>query len=433
MNKTKEKSIAAIDQEIIWHPYTQMKTAGLPIAVKSAKEAVLFTEDGAEFIDAISSWWVTLHGHSNPYLAQKIFEQLQTLDHVIFAGFTHPAAVTLGQRLLTHLPSNQSRLFFTDNGSTAIEVGLKMAIQYFQNIGKPRGKIIALEDAYHGDTFGAMSVGGSQFFQGPFGDYLFSVSTIPTPVKGKEEESVNALKKILEEEEVAVFIFEPLVQGAGGMQMYSPEILDQLIGLCQEKGVLCLADEVMTGFGRTGKFFASDYLQNQPDILAFSKGLTGGTLPMAITSCTDEIFQAFYSTDKTKTLYHGHSYTGNPVGCAAALASLDLLEETATWDKIANIARLHEAFSPKIADHPMVKEVRQRGTILAIELKTSDGSSYFSGIRDQLNSFFIKENVLLRPLGYIVYILPPYCISAEQLERVYEVIELAIQEVYESA
>lgn len=428
--ETKLKSIAEIDQEIIWHPYTQMKTAGLPIAVVSAKDATIQTEDQGEFIDAISSWWVTNHGHGHPYLAKKIYEQILNLEHVIFAGFTHGPAVTLGQRLLKHLPKNQSKFFFTDNGSTAVEVGLKMAIQYFHNQDLKRQKIVALENAYHGDTFGAMAVGGSVFFDGPFGDYLFSVDLIPTPVKGKEQEALATLERIIKEEAPAAFIFEPLVQGAGGMLMYSPEVLDQMIALCKKHDVITVADEVMTGFGRTGKFFASNYLKEQPDILAFSKGLTGGVLPMAITSCSDKIYNAFLSDDKSKTFYHGHSYTGNPVGCAAALASLDLMEQEETWVKIDRIVRQHKQFAAKIADHPGINEVRQQGTILAIEVKTNESSSYFNTIRDQLNQCFMEEKVLLRPLGNIVYILPPFCITEAQLNRVYFVIEKAINLIH---
>ncbi len=428
---TPNKTITDLDREIIWHPYTQMKTAGAPIAIASAKDALLTTESGEIFIDAISSWWVTLHGHANARIAERVYQQMLELEHVIFAGFTHEPAVELGRRLLTHLPKNQEKLFFTDNGSTAVEVGLKMAIQYFHNQGKKRTKIIAFQDAYHGDTFGAMSVGGSVFFHDAFGEYLFEVALLPVPVPGREAESLSQLESLIAQhpDDIAAFIFEPLVLGAGGMLMYEPEALDSLIGKCQENGILCIADEVMTGFGRTGKFFASDYLEHQPDIIAMSKGLTGGTLPMAITACSSQVYAAFHSDDKYKALYHGHSYTGNPVGCAAGLASMDIMEEEETWNRIAGIANHHAVFAQHIRQHPRVKEVRQRGTIIAIELQTEESTTYFNSIRDQLNRYFIEQKVLLRPLGNVVYILPPYCITAEQLQRVYTVLEEAFNQL----
>ncbi|UTW61080.1 adenosylmethionine--8-amino-7-oxononanoate transaminase [bacterium SCSIO 12741] len=417
------------DKRLVWHPYSQAKTAGDPIAITHGKDEFLFDADGKKYIDAVSSWWVTLHGHSNQHIADTIHKQLQTLEHVIFSGFTHEPAVELCERLLPLLPNSQSRFFFSDNGSTAVEIGLKMAIQFFKNKGEKRTKIIALEGAFHGETFGTMSIGDSEFLAGLYSEYLFDVIHIPVPYEGDENRSLEALKKVLDEHEVAAFIYEPLVQGASGMRMYSPAGLDGLIRACQSEGVFCIADEVMTGFYRTGKKFASDWLETDPDIMALSKGLTGGTLPLALTTCTEEVFMGFYSDDVTKTLYHGHSYTGNPVGCAAALASLDLMVKPETEEKVNRIAQKHEAFAQKLESHPRVKHVRARGTILALEVKTTGETSYFNSIRDILYNFYLERGVLLRPLGNVVYILPPLCTSNESLEKIYETILHSLDEL----
>ena len=404
----------------IWHPYTQHKTAPKEITLSGAKDALLYTADGREIIDAVSSWWVTCYGHANEYVAQAIYKQLLTLDQVIFAGFTHEPAEQLSSRILKLLPNNQQKVFFSDNGSTAVEVAIKMAIQYFYNLGKPRCTLIALEGAYHGDTFGAMSTGERSKFFAPFESFAFDVKTIPVPVKGKEAESINALEAILQKNSSCCFLFEPLVQGAAGMVMYTPEILDRLIELCQKHGALTIADEVMTGFGRTGKTFACNYLNRQPDIICLSKCLTAGVMPMSLTTCTAEIFDAFYADDKQKTLFHGHSYTGNPVACAAALAGLDLLESKSMQDNISRISTQHQEFANKLKEHSKLSRIDQLGTILALELNTGEGNNYFSNIRDTLYQHFLKKGILLRPLGNVLYILPPYCISNEQLDKIYQ-------------
>lgn len=415
------------DARYTWHPYTQMKTALPPLPIVRGEGALLFTETGASYIDAVSSWWVTLHGHGHPYIAECIAKQAHTLEQVIFAGFTHPPAVDLAERLLQILPANQARVFYSDNGSTAVEVALKMAIQCFYNQGITRKTIVAFEGGYHGDTFGSMSVSGDLSFNTAFNDYLFDVKRIPPPLPGQEEASLQAMTKILAEDEVCAFIFEPLVMGAGGMLMYTPEMLDQLIHLAQSQGVICIADEVMTGFGRTGKLFASHYLQQQPDIFCLSKGLTGGFLPMGVTTCTQAIYDAFWSDDKRKMFFHGHSFTANPLGCAAALASLDLLLIPDCQENIQRIAASHQNFKEKLSSHPKVKEIRYTGTVLAVEFKTSEDTSYFNNIRDKLYNFFINKGVLLRPLGNLIYVLPPYCITREQLESVYDVMEEALE------
>ncbi|MEM1322923.1 MAG: adenosylmethionine--8-amino-7-oxononanoate transaminase [Bacteroidota bacterium] len=415
------------DRQYIWHPYTQMKTAPTPLNIVRGEGAVLYDEKGQAYIDAVSSWWVNLHGHSHPYIAEKIYEQLRTLEHVIFAGFTHPPAVEISERLLAILPDNQSRTFFSDNGSTAVEVGLKMAIQYFHNRGQKRGRLIAFNGAYHGDTFGTMSAGGSPGFHSPFADYLFEVEHIPAPEPGQEEAAFNAMASILAKGDVAAFLYEPLVQGAAGMRMHKPAALNRLLGLCKEAGVLCIADEVMTGFGRTGRLFASNHMEHQPDLMCLSKGLTGGTLPLAITTCTEAIYDAFLSDDNSKAFYHGHSFTANPVGCAAALASMDLLLKESCQERIASISQQHLAFCRDVAGHPRVGEARSQGTILALEFKTEEGTGYFSNIRQKLYPFFLERGAVLRPLGNVIYLIPPYCISDEQLSSLYGMMKEALE------
>ena len=414
-------TLAERDAQVIWHPYTQMKTAGLPLAIAKGEGALLYDEAGQAYIDAVSSWWVNLHGHSHPYIAQKISEQLLKLEHVIFAGFTHQPAVDLAEGLLKILPETQKRIFYSDNGSTAVEVALKMAFQYWHNQGQEKNKIIAFRDSYHGDTFGAMSVSSRSAFTQPFNQYLFDVLFIDVPVPGQEEECLKQLTNLAQQPDIAAFIFEPLVLGTAGMVMYAPEVLDKLISICREHEIFTIADEVMTGFGRTGKLFATDYLQNQADIFCLSKGLTGGTMALGVTSCSQQIYNAFLSEDKTKTFFHGHSYTANPIACTAGVASLELLFQPATQVNISRITEQHTAFLKKIQTHAACKVIRQTGTILALEFETGP-TSYFNNIRDLLYTFALENKVLLRPLGNIIYILPPYCITAAQLEEVYAVI-----------
>lgn len=427
------------DQQVIWHPFTQMKTAALPIAIVKGRGTYLYDENGNKYIDAISSWWTNLHGHAHPYIAKKISEQLKKLEHVIFAGFTHEPAIELAEGLLKHLPNNQSKIFYSDNGSTAVEVALKMAFQYWHNQNKPKTKIIAFKDAYHGDTFGAMSVGGRNAFSKPFAPLLFDVIHIDVPVKGKEKQSIEQLKTAIESNDIAAFIFEPLVLGSAGMIMYEAEILNKLIKICNDKNVLTIADEVMTGFGRTGKFFATDYIEEKPDIFCLSKGLTGGFMALGVTSCTQYIYDAFLSENKLKTFFHGHSYTANPLACTAGVASLELLKASPLtplhkrgelnyepWKNIKMISLAHENFTKNIKRNPAIKEVRQMGTILAIELKTVENTSYFNSIRDQFYNYYIKQGVILRPLGNVIYIMPPYCISASDLNLIYQIISKSL-------
>lgn len=410
------------DEKVVWHPYTRLKNPLVNVPVVKGEKEFLIAEDGTRYIDGISSWWVNVHGHSDPYMAEKVFEQFNTLEHVIFAGFTHPRAVEVAERVLAMLPSKQSKVFFSDNGSTAVEVGVKMALQYWVNRGIEKKKVIALEGAYHGDTFGAMSVSGRSAFSAVFNDFLFDVDFIPFPDKEKEGKAIDKLKQLISSGEVAAFIFEPLVQGASGMRMYSPDILDKLMQLCQQHDVLCIADEVMTGFGRTGRMFATDYCNNKPDIYCFSKGLTGGTLPLSLTTCSQEIVEAFDSEDKMKTFFHGHSFTANPIGCAAACASMDIFERKETWENIKRIENSHRTFLDTIINTGKITNAKIMGTIISFELKTSEETSYFNAKRDGIYNFFLDRGILLRPLGNVIYILPPYCTSAKSLDKIYNAI-----------
>jgi adenosylmethionine-8-amino-7-oxononanoate aminotransferase len=415
------------DQLYHWHPYTQHKTTGLLPAIVRGEGALLWDENGKEYIDAIASWWVNPYGHSNKFIADAIYEQLTTLEHVLFGGFTNKPAVMLSEQLMKILPSNQKKIFFSDNGSTAVEVALKAALQYFYNKGEKRTTVIAFEDAFHGDTFGAMASSGITFFTEAFQGSLIDVIRIPVPTEGNENKSKESLQTAIQSNSCAAFIFEPLVQGAAGMVMYAPEILDELMSICKENQVFTIADEVMTGFGKTGKTFASDHLTQQPDMMCLSKALTGGTIPMAITTFTAAIFAGFYDDDTNKALFHGHTFTANPTGCAAALASLQLLQSESIQADMKRVHQSHLDFQSKIKSHPKVKTTRVLGVIFALEIVTENQESYYGTMRNKLYNFFIENGIILRPVGNIVYILPPFIISQNQLEKVYQVVENALE------
>lgn len=424
------------DQRVLWHPYTQMQTAPPPLPVVRGKDARLITENGEEYLDAVSSWWVNIHGHGNTHIADRIAAQARELEHCIFAGFTHPPAVELAEKVLELLPESQARIFYSDNGSTAVEVALKMALQYWHNKGISRRRLLAFRHAYHGDTFGAMSVSGRSLFTKAFDEYLFEVDFVDIPAGDPYGSGVvtlpanrrevmpepgyfQSLEDTLSSGQHAAFIFEPLLLGSGGMLMYSPAALDQIMALCRQYGVLIIADEVMTGFGRTGRALATDYCRHDPDIFCLSKGLTGGTMALGITSCTALIYDAFLSADKTKTLFHGHSFTANPIACSAALASMELFRDPACARRIEHIAGRMSAFRAELEGHGLAGHVRQCGTVLAFEIITPESDSYIHGIRDFLYDFFLRRKIILRPLGNTLYMMPPYCISDEELDRVY--------------
>lgn len=407
------------DRAVIWHPYTPMKLRPNSLGIVRGEGVHLYDEQGKAYIDAVSSWWVNLHGHSHPQIAQAIYQQAQTLAHCMFANLTHEPAVKLAERLLAITPGEMRHVFYSDNGSCATEIAIKMALQAFTNLAQPRRTIVALADGYHGDTFGAMSASGRGLFTEPFDDKLFNVTLIPVPTLEHAAKSLAALQKILANGDVAALIVEPLVQGAAGMQMHDADALSQLFAAAKAAGAYVIADEVMTGFGRTGTLFACDQLSVAPDIICLSKGLTGGTLPMAVTLCTDVIYNAFYSDDVRHALYHGHSYTANPIACAAALASLNLLLTDECAQARAMITNAHHAFAEEIATHAKIENVRTCGTILAMTIRTSSGSHYLSQERDCIYHYFLNRGVLLRPIGNVLYLIPPFCISAAQLQQIY--------------
>lgn len=417
-------SFSDIDKKNIWHPFTPLVDGIEPLMVGSAQGVYLHLSDGRKIIDAVSSWWVNLHGHSNPVIAQAIADQAKKLEHVIFAGFTHQPAIELAGNLLQILPRNQSKIFFSDNGSTAVEVALKMAMQYWHNQGiNHKTKIIALDGAYHGDTFGSMSVGERGAFNNAFAPYLFHVDFIDFPSEENKSKLFSDFETLLATGKVGAFIYEPLVQGAGGMRMYSPEILEQLIAMAHDHQVVCIADEVFTGFGRTGKLFASEYMTSTPDIVAVSKGITGGFMPLGVTSCSEKIVEAFRSADIGKTFFHGHSYTANPLACAAANASFNILMSQECQRQIQRITEQHQIFIKKNKSNKSFKKISSLGTILSLELQTKDGTSYFNEVRKKIYPYFLERNILLRPLGNVIYILPPYVITEAELNRVYSAIE----------
>src|SRR5260221_1055893 len=423
-------SLTERDAKVIWHPYTQHKDILPPIPVVKGKGTLLFDDKGQSYIDAISSWWVNIHGHSHPYIAEKIYKQASELEHVIFTGFTHEPAVELAERLLPLLPGDFSRVFYSDNGSTAVEVAIKMAIQYWGNKGSAaesngpgartspaRTKILAFRHSYHGDTFGAMSVSERSVFTAPFNDYLFEVIFIDTPTRENRYELLSLVRK--QGSDIACFIYEPLLQAAGGMRIYEAQLLDELLAEVAGQGILCIADEVLTGFGRTGRLFAGEYLRHKADIICLSKGLTGGTMALGVTAATQRLFEAFLSDDKRKTLFHGHSFTANPIACAASLASLDLLLEENNLRSIRHIAHRHEALLEILALYPIVKNARAIGTILAFELNTGhDG--YINAIGPAITKEALAHGIYLRPLGNTVYIMPPYCITEKEMDQVYD-------------
>ncbi|MGB1284534.1 MAG: adenosylmethionine--8-amino-7-oxononanoate transaminase, partial [Polaribacter sp.] len=353
------------DKKHLWHPLTQHKLYPNHIAITSAKEALLFDEKGNEYIDGIASWYTCMYGHCNEYITNKVYAQMQQLDHVVFSGFTHEPAIKLSEELIKILPKNQEKIFFSDNGSTTVDVAIKMALQYHFNQGEKRGKLIALEDGFHGDTFGAMSVSGLSVYNGPFEDFFIDVSRIPVPTQENFNTVKTEFEKLITENKVAAFIYEPLVQGAAAMKMFDANLLDELLAIAKKHNVLTIADEVMTGFGKTGKNFASEYLENQPDIICLSKSLTAGLVPMAITSCTQKVYDAFLSDAIDKGFFHGHTYSANPTACTAVSAGIDLLTSENIQSDIARVNKKHLAFEQKISKHACVKSTRVFGVIFA--------------------------------------------------------------------
>ncbi|MGB1729765.1 MAG: adenosylmethionine--8-amino-7-oxononanoate transaminase [Crocinitomicaceae bacterium] len=410
-----------VDKKHIWHPLTQHQLHPEHIVIKKAKDAILYDENGNEYIDAIASWYTCMYGHCNPYITQKVSDQMRNLDHVVFTGFTHKPATDLATSLMKILPQNQQKIFFSDNGSTSVDIAIKMSLQYHFNQGLKRNRIIAFQDGFHGDTFGAMSVSGLSIYNGPFEDHFLEVDRIPVPNKNNIEEVKIQFIKLLSENNVAAFIYEPLVQGAAAMKMHDADLLNQLLEIAKKFNVITIADEVMTGFGKTGKNFASEFLIQLPDIMCLSKSLTGGLVPMAITSCSDKIYEAFLSSEMEKGFFHGHTYSANPTSCTAAIASIELLMSEEIQNSIDRIKTAHKSFLENINEHPKVKSTRQQGIIAAIDLNIE--TQRYGDLRYKLFDFYMEKGVYLRPLGNTVYILAPFIISNEQLAKIYKAIE----------
>jgi len=429
----------------LWHPFTQEGVDPAPLVVRAARGVFIETQDGRQILDAISSWWVNIHGHAHPAIAQAIAQQAAKLEHVLFAGFSHEPAEELAMRLGKVVPAPLRHVFFSDDGSTAVEVALKLALQYWKNCGRSKKmRIVALQDAYHGDTVGAMSVSDDSPFTAAFDAMRIPVLRTHTascahcPVGFTRAtchiECLNKLERLLAEQgdQIAAIIVEPLLQGAGGMIVHPEEFLAGVRRLTEAHDVLLIVDEVLTGFGRTGRMFACERAAVVPDLMCVAKGLTGGFLPLAATFATDRIHDAFVGGDRMRAFFHGHSYTANPIACAAANASLQIFENEPVFERTAAIEKVHIDRLPAFAAHAGVHNVRHIGTVAAIELKVPD-AGYLSSLRPRLYRYFLGRGVLLRPLGNVVYILPPYVITPEQVHFIYDVIRDGLAMVGDAA
>ncbi|SEN27654.1 adenosylmethionine-8-amino-7-oxononanoate aminotransferase [Sphingomonas gellani] len=407
----------------IWHPFTQ-HGLGEPIPlVTRADGAALFTADGRRVIDAISSWWVTTHGHNHPRIVAAIREQAERLDQIIFAGWTHEPAEQLARGLTAIMPPALTRVFFSDSGSTSVEVALKMALGYWNARGEPRHRIVVMQHSYHGDTIGAMSVGERGVYNRAYTPLLFDVGTIPFPHAGQEQATLDALERECAAG-AAAFIVEPLVLGAGGMLIYPASVLAEMRAICAAAGVLFIADEVMTGWGRTGTLLACHQADVVPDILCLSKGLTGGAVPLAVTMATEPLFAAHYAADRSRMFFHSSSYTANPIACAAANANLAIWRDEPVAARVATLSQRQAERASRLSTLPGVRDVRTLGTIAA--LGVGDGSGYLSNLGPKLLAFFRERDLLLRPLGDTIYVMPPFCIDEADLDAVYDVIADAV-------
>jgi adenosylmethionine---8-amino-7-oxononanoate aminotransferase len=410
-----------ISSSPVWHPFTQHAVHGVIPSIVRTGGAWLEAADGRRIFDAISSWWVITHGHCYRPIMQAIRAETERLDQVIFAGFTHPPAEELARQLIAITPPELTHVFFSDSGSTSVEVALKMALGFWLHSGEGRRHILALEGAYHGDTIGGMSVGQRGVFNAPYDPLLFDVGRLPFPHQGRERETLDALDQACRERPVAALIVEPLILGAGGMLIYQPTVLAEMARICRHHGVLLIADEVMTGWGRTGTLFACEQAGIVPDIACYSKGLTGGVLPLAVTLCQRAIFDAHYAEDRRKTFFHSSSYTANPIACAAALANLKVWRSEPVRERIAALAEVHTKALDRFRDDRRFENVRQLGTIAALDLVVND-SGYLADIGPRLYRHFLARDMLVRPLGNTIYLMPPYCSTADELSAVYEAI-----------
>lgn len=412
----------------IWHPFTQHAVMPEMTKITESSGAYLTKPDGEKLLDAIASWWVVTHGHCHPHVIGAIKDQAEKLDQVIFAGHTHEPAERLAQQLLKCTPDGLDYVFFSDSGSTSVEVALKMALGYWHHLQEDRKRIVVMENSYHGDTIGTMSVGERGVFNQPYNPLLFDVAKVPFPSVGKEQDALDALEELCSKGDVAAFIVEPLVLGAGGMLMYSAETLRALYQICRKHNVLFIADEVMTGWGRTGKMFACEHAQITPDIACYSKGLTGGSLPLAVTMCSAAIYDEHYSMDRSKTFFHSSSYTANPIACAAAVANLEIWENEPVHERIAKLMEMQAAGLARFRDDDRFTNLRQTGTIAAMDINVKD-HGYLSDIGPRLYALFQKKNLLLRPLGNTLYSMPPYCVTQEDIDLIYDAIAEAADEL----
>jgi adenosylmethionine-8-amino-7-oxononanoate aminotransferase len=412
----------------VWHPFTQHKLEPEELPIARAEGAWLEASDGQRIFDGISSWWVITHGHRHPKIVRAIQEQANKLDQVVFAGFTHEPAETVARELVRITPAGLERVFFSDSGSTAVEVGLKMALGYWRNIGKERTRILALEHAYHGDTVGTMSAGARGVFNAAYAPLLFDVVRIPAPESGHEQETFDALDKACRNGDVAAFICEPLLLGAGGMLIYSPATLAEMHRICAAHGVLFIADEVLTCFGRTGTLFACEQAHISPDILCVAKGITGGSIPLAATLCSEAIYAAHLSDDRARTFFHSSSYTGNAIACAAAVANLEIWRTEPVRERIAAVGASQKKCLASLDGDPRFENTRQIGTITAFEL-TGRAGGYLDNVALRIRSKLLPRGVLLRPLGNTVYVMPPYCATDDELKFVYKELVQVIDEL----
>ncbi|MFM8858499.1 MAG: adenosylmethionine--8-amino-7-oxononanoate transaminase [Methylocystis sp.] len=417
--------MSVVKNSPVWRPFTQHALQPNVFKVSRARGSTLELEDGRKFIDAISSWWVITHGHCQPEIMQAISKQAETLDQVIFAGFTHEPAEKLAHQLLEFTPAGLEYVFYSDSGSTSVEVAIKMALGFWRNRGEPRSRILALEHGYHGDTIGAMSVGARSSFNAPYEPLLFDVERIPFPYKDLEQNTFDALEQACRLKPAA-FIVEPLILGAGGMLIYSSNTLAEMYRICTSYDVLFIADEVMTGFGRTGTMFACEQANITPDIACYSKGITGGAIPLAVTMCRKEIFEAHYAPERARAFFHSSSFMANPLACAAALANLELWRLATTRQLLSETCLAQKSQINRFYNNNRFAGIRYLGTIVAVDLKIKN-SSYLSTISLDLMSFFNDLGILLRPLGSTIYVLPPYCISSQELEVIYNAIESAAE------
>ena len=431
MQKTSEahinqhSSLSERDKHVIWHPLTQHKTQQSTLPIVKAKGCTLFDENGKVYIDAISSWYTAVYGHCHKKLVEAVQKQSAELDQIIFSGFTHKPAVELAEKLISILPEKISKVFYNDNGSTATEIGIKMALQYHHNLSHDKDTLIAFEEGFHGDTFGAMSVSGLSVYNGAFEDHFLKVVRLKKPNGQNNDDVLRQLKEILIHHKVAGFIYEPLIQGAAGMKTYDKDGLNEVLKLCKHHQIICIADEVMTGFGKTGTCFASQQIETQPDVICLSKALTAGMLPMGVTACQEFIYDAFYDDDVAKGLFHAHTYSGNPLACAVALEAVNLYESSEIQQQIQHLIEAHQGFKSKIEQHSNLKSVRHIGVILALDLDLN--IERYSNVRDRLYQFFMTKGIYLRPLGNTIYIVPPYVISREELSQVYKALEEVLE------